>query len=130
MAGCVQKATHKTVVYLLDVSGQPNVQQAGLRGRDNPLSWDADLPLTVVKKDSPYRSVVTIHTGYKVTEVKFTLNGDFELKEKDNRRIEFGPTDTTVYRARFDVVPRYTVAAGAAGRAGALAAGLFCSYLR
>ena len=94
------------------------------------MSWDADLPLMVVKKDSLYRSVVTIHTGYKVTEVKFTLNGDFELKEKDNRRIEFGPTDTTVYRARFDVVPRYTVAAGAAGRAGALAAGLFCSYLR
>ena len=60
----------------------------------------------VVKKDSLYRAVVTIHTGYKVTEVKFTLNGDFELKEKDNRRIEFGPTDTTVYRARFDVVPR------------------------
>lgn len=105
LPGCVQEAHDKTVVYLLDVSGRPNVQQAGLRGRDEPLSWDHDLPLTMLKKDSLYRAVVTIHTGYKVTEVKFTLNGDFELKERDNRRVEFGPTDTTVYRARFGVVP-------------------------
>ena len=45
--------------------------------------------------------------SYKATEVKFTLNGDFELKEKDNRRIEFGPVDTAVYWARFDEVGAY-----------------------
>ncbi|WP_201982220.1 DoxX family protein [Hymenobacter rubidus] len=106
LPGCVQPAHDKTVVYLLDVSGHPNVQQVGLRGRDKPLSWDSDLLLTPIRKDSLYRAVVTTHTGYKVTEVKFTLNGDFELKEKANRRILFGPADTTVYRARFDVVPR------------------------
>ena len=101
LPSCVQKASDKTVVYLLDVSGHPNVQQAGLRGRDKPLSWDYDLPLTLVKKDSLYRAVVTTHTGYKATEVKFTLNGEFELKEKDNRRVTFGPGDTTVYRVKF-----------------------------
>ena len=106
LPGCVQKASDKTVVYLLEVHGHPNVRQVGLRGRDKPLSWDYDLPLTLVKKDSLYRAVVTIHTGYNTTEVKFTLNGGFELKEKDNRRIVFGSTDTTVYRARFDAVPR------------------------
>lgn len=104
--GCVQPAHDKTVVYLLDVSGHPGVQQVGLRGRDKPLSWDYDLTLTPVRKDSLYRAVVTTHTGYKVTEVKFTLNGNFELKDQDNRRIEFGPGDTTVYRARFDERPR------------------------
>ena len=106
LPGCVQKASDKTVVYLLDVSSHSNVGQVGLRGRDKPLSWDYDLQLTPIKKDSLYRAVVTTHTGYKVTEVKFTINGDFELKEKDNRRVEFGVGDTTVYRARFDVVPR------------------------
>lgn len=103
LPGCVQKASDKTVVFLLDVSGHPNVQQVGLRGRDKPLSWDYDLQLTPIKKDSLYRVVVTTHTGYKNTEIKFTLNGDFELKDKDNRRIELGPRDTTVYLARFEL---------------------------
>ncbi|WP_317173316.1 DoxX family protein [Hymenobacter armeniacus] len=104
LPGCVQPAHDKTVVYLLDVSGHPKVQQVGLRGRDKPLSWDYDLQMTPIIKDSLYRAVVTTHTGYKVTEVKFAINGDYELKQKANRRIEFGPADTTVYRARFDVV--------------------------
>lgn len=103
LPGCVQKAANKTVVYLLDVRGVPNVQQVGLRGRDKPLSWDYDLELTPVRKDSLYRAVVTTHTGYLITEVKFTVNGEFELKDKDNRRIEFNSGDTTVYRARFNV---------------------------
>ena len=103
LPGCVQKASDKTVVFLLDVNGHPNVQQVGLRGRDKPLSWDYDLQLTPIKKDSLYRVVVTTHTGYKATEVKFTLNGDFEMKDKDNHRIELDPGDTTVYRARFDI---------------------------
>ena len=104
--GCVQPAHDKTVVYLLDVSGLPNVQQVGLRGRDKPLSWDNDLQLTALKKDSLYRAVVTTHTGYKVTEVKFTLNGSFELKDQPNRRVEFDGGDTPVYRAKFDVRPQ------------------------
>ena len=105
LPGCVQKARDKTVVYLLDVSGHPNVQQVGLRGRDKPLSWSNDLPLTLLKKDGLYRAVVTTHTGYNATEVKFTINGDFELKDQANRRIVFGPADTTVYQAKFEVRP-------------------------
>ena len=105
LPGCVQKASDKTVVYLLDGSGHPGgVQQVGLRGRDKPLSWDYDLQLIPIKKDSLYRAIVTTHTGYKATEVKFILNGDFELKDKDSRRIEFGPGDTAVYRTKFDEV--------------------------
>ncbi|QIX63331.1 hypothetical protein HER32_20000 [Hymenobacter sp. BT18] len=105
LPACVQPAHNKTVVYLLDVRGIPNVQQVGLRGRDNPLSWDQDLPLTPVGNDSSlYRTVVTTRTGYLVTEVKFTVNGEFELQQADNRRIAFGaPGDTVVYRARFNV---------------------------
>ena len=105
LPGCVQKASDKTVVYLLDGSGHPGgVQQVGLRGRDKPLSRDYDLQLIPIKKDSFYRAIVTTHTGYKATEVKFILNGDFELKEKGRRRIEFGLGDTAVYRAKFDEV--------------------------
>lgn len=117
LPGCVQKASDKTVVYLLDVSGHPGgVQQVSLRGRDKSLSRDYDLQLTPIKKDSLYWAIVTIHTGYKATEVKFTLNGEFELKEKDNRRIEFGLGDTAVFRARFDEVGGLITGARAGGR--------------
>lgn len=103
LQSCVQPATDKTVVYLLDVSNLPNVQQVGLRGRDKPLSWNEDLLLTPVVKDSLYRAVVTTHTGFLITEVKFTVNGEMELPNAANRRIEFSSGDTTVYRARFGV---------------------------
>ena len=106
LPACVQKSSDKTVVYLLDVSGHSGVQQVGLRGRDKPLSWNQDLVLTPLKKDSLYRAVVTINTGYKVTEVKFTINGEFEFTDQPNRRIVFGPTDTLIYRARFNTRPR------------------------
>ncbi|MBC6698771.1 hypothetical protein [Hymenobacter sp. BT190] len=103
LPGCVQPAHDKTVVYELDVRGLPNVRQVGLRGRDKPLSWDQDLQLMPVGPDSSlYRATVTTHTGFLITEVKFTVNGEFELKEAENRRIVFGPGDTTVYRARFN----------------------------
>ena len=103
LPGCVQPAHDKTVVYLLDVSGHGPVKQVGLRGRDKPLNWEQDLVLTPVVPDSLYRAVVTTHTGYRTTEVKFTLNGEFEQVGADNRRIEFGPGDTVTYRARLGV---------------------------
>jgi putative oxidoreductase len=105
LAGCVQPAFDKTVVYTLDVSGIPDVKTVGVRGDDRPLSWDSDRALTPVVKDSLYRVTVTYHTGYLKTEVKFTVNGDFELKEGGNRRVAFGPRDTTAYQARFNVRP-------------------------
>lgn len=106
LAGCVQPAHDKTVVYLLDISGLPNVKQVGLRGRDKPLSWEQDLPLVPANPDSTlYRAVVTTHTGYLITEVKFTVNGEFELQQADNRRVEFSHGDTAIYRARFNVRP-------------------------
>jgi putative oxidoreductase len=105
LAGCVQPAYDKTVVYTVDVSGIPNVKSVGLRGEDNPLSWRTDLALTPIVKDSLYRVAVTYHTGYLKTEVKFTVNGEFEFQDSDNRRVAFSARDTTAYQARFNVRP-------------------------
>lgn len=49
--------------------------------------------------------MITGETGYLFTEVKFTVNGDFELKEKDNRKVVFQSKDTTYYNATFDRLP-------------------------
>lgn len=105
LAGCVQPAYDKTVIYELDVSALDSVRTVGVRGGDKPLSWREDQPLTAVAGNSIYRVAVTYHTGYLKTDVKFTVNGDFEFKDGDNRRVPFATGDTTVYRARFNQRP-------------------------
>lgn len=100
---CVQKTYKKTVVFMIDVSGIKNINKVGIRGENNPLNWNYDTEMIVAKKDSLYKAVVTFETGYKFAEAKFTVNDDFELKEKDNRRITFSDNDTTFYKAKFDV---------------------------
>ncbi len=107
LTGCVQRAYDRTIVYELDASGIPNVQSVGVRGRDKPLSWNTDVAMTQRAAGGPYTVAVTYHTGYLVTEVKFTVNGEFELANQDNRTVRVERTttggDTTVYRATFNV---------------------------
>lgn len=106
LPGCVQKTSNQKVRYLVDVSGHGPVRQVGLRGRDKPLSWESDLLLTPVVPDSLYTATVTTRTGYRFTEVKFTLNGEFELPGQANRRVRFGPGDSTRYQVKFNVLPQ------------------------
>jgi putative oxidoreductase len=105
--GCVQPAYDRTILFEVNVSGVPNVQAVGVRGRDKPLSWQSDMPLTQRVTGGPFVGAVTFHTGYLATEVKFTVNGEFELADQDNRIVRVAPTktggDTTVYRATYNV---------------------------
>ena len=104
LSSCVQKSYDRTVVLMLDVSGIKDIKSVGIRGNEKPFSWDYDTEMEVFKKDSLYKKTFTIKTGYLFTELKFTVNGDFELKEKDNRKIYFNQAGTTIYNAKFDVV--------------------------
>ena len=99
---CVQKAYDRVVVYEADVSGLKDIRVVGVRGNDKPLSWEQDRALTMVVKDSLYRVTVRYHTGNLVTKAKFTVNGEFELRDKPNRRVVFAAGDTTFYKARFN----------------------------
>ena len=100
---CVQKSSKKTIIVKLNVEGMKNVQTVGIRGNEKPLSWDYDMELKPIIEDTLYGATFSLLTGYKFTEAKFTVNGQFELNEKDNRKIMFGDKDTTVYEAKFDV---------------------------
>ncbi len=102
ITGCVQKTYQKTVVFELDVSQLKNIETVGIRGDDQPLSWNNSTAMTAIKKDTTYTVTTTFVTGYKFTEVKFTVNDEFELKGKDNRRINFSEKDITYYKAVFD----------------------------
>jgi PBP1b-binding outer membrane lipoprotein LpoB len=105
VASCVQKSYKRTVVLTLDVSGIKDIQTVELRGEGNPLSWNKDLEMKPIKKDSLYTVSVTAVTGYKFAEIKFVVNGKFELENQENRRIYFDEkSDTTFYNAKFDVL--------------------------
>ena len=102
ITSCVQKTYKKTVVLKLNTAGIADIKTVGVRGSNKPLSWKKDVEMTAVKKDSLYTATFTGVTGYKFTEVKFVINGEFELKEEDNRRIVFADGDTTFYKATFN----------------------------
>lgn len=102
MAGCVQKSYKKTVVVTLSVPATKDIKSVGIRGEGKPLSWNNDIKMKPLVKDSLYTATITTVTGYKFAEIKFTLNGDFELKEQPNRRVLFSDKDTTYYNAVFD----------------------------
>ena len=102
LGGCVQKTFTKTVVYTLNAPGGTEVSSAGVRGNDRPLSWEADLELKPTADSTTYTATATYVTGYAFTEVKFTLNGKFELQDQPNRRVVFAKGDTTYYKAQFN----------------------------
>jgi len=104
LTSCVQKSSKKTIIVKLNVEGIKNIKYVGIRGNEKPLSWDYDMELKPSLNDTLYTATFSLVTGYKFTEAKFTVNGQFELNEKDNRRIVFSNIDTTIYEAKFNVV--------------------------
>ena len=104
VASCVQQSSNKTIIVKLNVEGIQNIQTVGIRGEEKPLSWEYDLELKPIIKDTLYVATFSMVTGYTLTEAKFTVNGQFELTEKNNRKIMFANSDTTVYEAKFDSI--------------------------
>jgi hypothetical protein len=102
LSSCVQKSYEQTVELLVDVSGIKNIKTVGVRGEGKPLSWDNDLPMKELVKDSLYSTTVTATTGYLFAEFKFVVNGEFELNGKDNRRVVFDKSRNTLYKAKFN----------------------------
>ncbi len=102
-SSCVQKTYDRKVRFLVDVNQMAPIKSCGLRVSNNPLSWDQDLEMKPIVKDSLYSVAVTFNTGYLGCEVKFVVNGQFELQNQDNRRFAFDiEKDTTFYSAVFD----------------------------
>ncbi len=104
LTSCVQKTKKHSVTLLLDVSAIKDIKSVGVRGENKPFSWNEDVAMEVVKKDSLYKTTFTIETGRICTELKFTVNGNFELQDKENRKVYFDKSGKTVYKAKFDLV--------------------------
>lgn len=103
MTSCVQKSYKRVVVITLDVSKVKNIQSVGIRGEGKPLNWETDYPMQEIVKDHLYKAILTANTGYLFAEGKCTVNGNFELQNKPNRRILFDTKkDTTSVHLVFD----------------------------
>ena len=100
---CVQKIYKRTVHFIVDVFKVDNLKSIGIRG-EKPLDWNYNTEMKVIKKDSLYEATVTFETGYQFVAMKFTVNGDYELKEQPNRKVVFATDGVTNYKATFDVV--------------------------
>ena len=103
LSSCVQKTYERPVRFVLDVSQVDNIKTVGVRGSNSPLNWEKDLEMKPIFADSIYAVDVTFVTGYLGAEIKFVINGQFELQKMGNRRFAFDKNqDTTVYHAVFD----------------------------
>lgn len=102
MFSCVQKAYKQTVIYTVEIPDSEGITFVGVRGKDKPLNWDQDTELKKINDKGVYQVKVTYLTGYKFTEVKFTRNGEYELQNMPNRRIEFNNSGITQYKAVFN----------------------------
>lgn len=100
---CVQKTQKRTVVFTLDVSKMAGIKTVGIRGWDNPLSWEKDYPMVAIIKDSLYQVTVASETGRICTEFKFSVNDKLELQGNENRKVYFDTkSDTTKVAFVFD----------------------------
>lgn len=96
LASCVQQTRKRVIVVTLQVPKGENIQTVGLRGSEKPLSWQTDYPMAEMVKDRLYKATIMTTTGYLFTEMKCTINGNFEMQDQSNRRIVFDThKDTT-----------------------------------
>lgn len=99
---CVQPSQQRQVVLYLHLNDSVQVETVGVRGTGEPLSWQHDLVMTELIPNALYKTSFQVVTGYRFGEIKFTRNGEFELKGQPNRRVYFDDADSTVYHAIYN----------------------------
>ena len=104
LIACVQKTHTKTVTFKVDMNSVENVSGVGLRGQFTDPPWEITVPMTDEDNDGIYETTVSDKTAQNSVEFKFVNQNDqFELMDKNNRRVEFEyKPETITYEAIFD----------------------------
>ena len=74
------------MTVFLDVTELENIKSVGISDNDKPFSWDNDIKMEVVKKDSLHKKTFERNTERLCSEIKFTVNDKFELKDNENQK--------------------------------------------
>ena len=103
MINCVQETHIKTITFKVDMNGIEDVFEVGIRGNFTTSQWTETIPLTDKNNDGIYEGTFSQKTAVSQIQFKFVnQDGDYELKGKDNRIIEFEyKPETIIYKAVF-----------------------------
>ena len=100
---CVQETHTKTVTFKVDMSGVDNPENVGVRGNFTTNPWSETAPLTDTNGDGIYEGTYSQKTAINEIQFKFVNNNDYELKDSENRSIQFEyKPETIVYEAVFN----------------------------
>ncbi len=90
LVSCVQETHQKTITFKVDMNGIENVKKVGIRGNFTADQWMETLPLTDFNDDGIYEGTFSEKTAASQIQFKFVnQGGDYELKNIDNRIIQF-----------------------------------------
>ena len=99
-----KKRILKTVTFEVDMAGVENVENVGIRGNFTSNQWTETVLMSDENGDGIYSATISKKTAINQIQFKFVnQNGDYELKDKDNRVLEFAyEPENITYRAVFN----------------------------
>ncbi len=104
ITSCVQPTYQRTVQFDVDMRDEQDFGFVAMVGEHEPLSWKESTKLSDPDGDGIYSVTLTFDLPYDFTECKFIIDDErYELKDQDNRRVEFNKEGTTQYQVKFDV---------------------------
>ena len=90
LTACVQQRHSKTITFKLDMRHVEYAENVGIRGNFTKDRWKETVPLKDDNNDGIYETTITHETAFNNIQFKFVnLNDEFELKDADNRIINF-----------------------------------------
>ena len=100
---CVQETHLKTVTFKVDMNGEDEVENVGIRGSFTPNSWNETVPLSDEDGDGIFEATFSQKTAISQIQFKFVNRNSYELEGKDNRVLKFAyEPETITYKAIFD----------------------------
>ena len=103
LTSCVQDVHLKTVTFKVDMSNIEQPINVGVKGDFTENRWNETVALSDDNNDGIYEVTVSQKTAFNQIEFKFVNNDDYELKDSDNRILEFEyKPETIIYETTFN----------------------------
>ncbi|WP_431158059.1 hypothetical protein [Winogradskyella poriferorum] len=103
LTSCVQEVHLKTVTFKVNMINTEQPINVGVKGDFTENRWNETIPLTDENNDGIYEVTVSQKTAINQIQFKFVNNEEYELKEADNRVLEFEyKPETIIYETTFN----------------------------
>ncbi len=101
---CVQQRHQKSITFKVDMRNVENVKNVGIRGNFTDQPWSETVLFSDNDNDGIYETTITRETAFNSIQFKFVNQlEDYELKDADNRILEFEyKPETIIYEAKFN----------------------------